>query len=210
MIIDYSNWRPAMADLAAVNGVIRYLSRDSAKHATGPELAELHQAGIATALVFEDGAERATGGAAAGWADGEFAATQAAALGVPRGRCLWTAVDFDVPDYDPASTDPLAKLGPVGAYLRAFASAIADAAAVGPYEAGAYGGYWLVRRALDARLVRRAWQTVAWSGTHIEARCALFQPGVPLHGGQADLDLAGWRDWGQFRRDTVMLAGPQA
>lgn len=205
MIIDYSFWRPADTDLHGVSGALRYLSHDAKKTTAAAELAVLHKAGVATGLVFEDAAERAAGGAAAGKADGEFCLTRAQALGVPAGRTIYTAADFDVPDYAKASTSPLAKLGPIGAYLTAFAAALAS-----HYEAGAYGGYWLVSRALDAGLVRRGWQTVAWSGGHIDRRAALYQPGTKVFQGSADLDFAGWRDWGQWRRHTVTLTGAAA
>lgn len=204
MIIDYSFWRPARDQLAGVNGAVRYLSHDPAKHVTAAELVELHAWGIGTALVFEDTGTRATAGAAAGSDDGTFARATMTALGVPGGRPCFAAVDFDVPDYAPTSRDPRAKLGPVGDYLAAFAGALR------PYPLGVYGGYWLVSRAMDARLAALAWQTVAWSGGNIDARIALFQPAITPPGMQADLDLAGHRDWGQFRRVTSWLAGADA
>lgn len=204
MIIDYSFWRPARDELAGVIDVIRYLSHDPAKHVTAAELAELHAWGIGTALVFEDTATRAEGGATFGTADGAFARDTMAALGVPVKRPCFAAVDFDVPDYAPTSRDPRAKLGPVGDYLEAFSRAL------GAYSMGAYGGYWLVSRALDAHLTAVAWQTVAWSGGNIDARIALFQPAITPPGMQADLDLAGHRDWGQFRRVTEWVTGAGA
>lgn len=204
MIIDYADWRPDRAQLAGVNGVLRYLSHDPAKHATAPELAQLHAEGIGTALVFEDAGNRPLAGAQAGRDDGLFAREAMLQLGVPAGRPCYAAVDFDVPDYAPASSDPRAKLGPVGAYLEAFA------AAVHPYAMGAYGGYWLVSRAADARLATWLWQTVAWSGGQVDARIALLQPAITPPGKNADLDLAGVRDWGQFRHTSGWLTGAQA
>lgn len=205
MIIDYSFWRPdKRTDLGGVHGAIRYISHDARKAITEPEMTQLHKWGIATALVFEDQAARAEAGKAAGTADGEFARARAAELGVPPPALIWCAVDFDVPDYAPAETSPLHKLGPIADYLGAFRSA------VHPYTAGAYGGYWLVSRALDAGIIDAAWQTSAWSGGQVETRIALYQPGVKLARGDWDIDLAGWRDWGQFRRETRWVFGPDA
>lgn len=205
MIIDYSTWRPRnRADLAGVHGVLRYVAHDYHKAISPAEMTQLHKWGIATGLVFEDAADRATSGKAGGAADGEFARTQAEILGVPHQALIWCAIDFDVPDYAPGSSDPMAKLGPLGDYLAAFG------AAVHPYSMGAYGGYWLVSRALDAGLTSSAWQAAAWSGGQIDGRVLLYQPGVTLHGGNWDLDLMGAEDWGQFRAVTRWEFGPGA
>lgn len=204
MIIDYSFWRPDAAELAGVNGVLRYLSGDAGKRVTPGELGELFGLGLGVGLVFEDTAGRAGQGGPAGHSDGQLARAQMRELGVPAGRPAYAAVDFDVPDYDPGSADARRKLGPVGDYLEAFR------AAVSPYGMGVYGGYWLVKRALDASLARWAWQTTAWSGGQVDARIALFQPGIKPPGKDADLDLAGWRDWGQFRHAPAWYAGAEA
>jgi hypothetical protein len=207
VIVDYSFWRPqGPHELPDVNGVIRYLSRDTTKATNVAELAGLWGAGIETALAFEDAAERAAQGAAAGDEDGRFCLAKMRALGVPQHRPLYAAVDFDVPDYAPASASPLAKLGPAGAYLIAFGKALDPG-----YGWGAYGGYWLVSRCWEAGLTKRLWQTSAWSPNgkpfpHV----SLYQPGVSVFGGHADLDLAGVRDWGGFRRAVVWLTGRDA
>lgn len=205
MIIDYAWWHPTEAQLSGVNGVVRYLAHDATKHVTPAELDELGRYGIGTALVFEDAAERAGEGAAAGTADGQFCRDAMRGLALPDGITVYAAVDFNTADHAPASSDPRAKLGPVADYLAAFARAVT------PYLTGVYGGYWLVKRALDAHLTHRAWQTSAWSGGQIDPRICLYQPGITLFGGNADLDLAGWRDWGQFRRDAGhLITGPAA
>jgi hypothetical protein len=206
MIIDYSFWRPGAADLAGVNGVIRYISAYGPKAVTAEEPAFLHSRKIGTALVFENGGNRADAGGTAGTADGRFCLGAARALGVPAGRPIYVTVDYDIPDYAASSPNPLLKLGPVGDYLRQFVIAVS-----GLYDVGVYGGYWLVSRALNAKLVTRAWQTAAWSGGQIDPRACLFQPGMVIAGGNADLDLAAWRDCGQFRLEGAgMLIGASA
>lgn len=208
MIIDYSYWRPNPAsDLRGVNGVIRYISHDMKKAASAAELGMLHTIGIGTGLVFEDAAERPADGAAAGTADGQFAVVQLHILRVPAGRPLYVACDFPVPNYAlGSSTGPTAQLGPVGAYLTAFEDELAGAG----YSMGVYGGHDLCRRVITAGITYRVWQSKAWSGNNLVPDACLYQPGVQWHNGSADLDLAGWRDWGQFRRETVTLTGAQA
>jgi Rv2525c-like, glycoside hydrolase-like domain len=198
MIIDYSFWRPNPAtDLKGVNGAITYISHDTEKCTTAEHLAALHHAGIATALVFEDAAARMTDGGGAGRADGEFVAQWCAINHVPPGRTVYVAGDFDIEDYAPGSADSRMKLGPVGDYQAGF-----NAAASG-YGGAVYGGYWLVSRMISAGLANRAWQTTAWSAGRWDHRCALFQLGVQLYGGNADLNAAGHRDWGQWRRQAI-------
>lgn len=196
MIIDYSFGRPAPADLrpAGVTGVIRYISHDISKSATAAELAELHKLGLPTALVFEDSAQRATEGADQGTADGRFAASAAHGLAVPAGRPIYVAVDFDLRDYAPASTNAREKLGPVGNYLQAFKAELGTY----KYALGVYGGYWCVSRAANSGLSAWTWQTVAWSGGLIYPGIRLYQPGQQMFSRAADLDLAANDDWGQW------------
>lgn len=197
MIIDYSFARPALAELrpAGVTGVIRYISHDATKSATKTELAALHSVGIPTALVFEDAAQRAAEGHSAGVADGQYAGSAASALGVPAGRPIYAAVDFDVRDYSPTSTSPRAKLGPIADYLDAFRSELG----LHKYALGVYGGYWCVSRAANAGLTAWTWQTIAWSGGQIYTGIRLYQPGQQMFSRGADMDLAATDDWGQWR-----------
>lgn len=201
MIIDYSMWRPGQADLVGVNGAIRYLSRDSKKAISGPEMAALHEWGIGTALIFEDEAERALQGAGAGMQDGAFIASQLAALGVPHGRPCYVALDFDIQDYAPNSTSAYAKLGPAAEYLH---NVLAKLEATG-WAMGVYGGYWAVKRAMDSGIAPWAWQAWPWCPVvagipQQDPRIHLYQTSVQVHGGNADLNFAACRDWGQFRK----------
>lgn len=208
MILDYSYARPSVVDLhgANVTGVIRYLSHDQSKSATKQEISQLHAAGIPTALVFEDAGGRPVGGAVPGKEDGIFAAEAAIDLGLPAGRPIYAACDFDLKDYAPASTDPMQKLGPVAEYLKAFSAQIG----AHHYELGVYGGYWCVSRAASANLAPWTWQTVAWSGNLIFEGIRLYQPGQQVFNGNADINLAATRDYGQWRKATFNLTGIQA
>src|SRR5258707_5519227 len=176
MIIDYSDWRPkAQADLGGVNGVVRYLSHDTARATGHAEMAQLHEWDIATALVYEDQAQRAIDPAnAAG--DARMCGQAMRALGVPAGRPVYVALDWDIADYAPGGSNPLAKLGPVGDYLAAFRKVLTGDYA---YQTGVYGGYWAVSRAITAGLTSWGWQTVAWSP--LKAPIPQQDPRIPLY-----------------------------
>jgi peptidoglycan hydrolase-like protein with peptidoglycan-binding domain len=214
MIVDYSLARPTIAELraAGATGVIRYTGWDgqpgfanSHKNLTIPELAELRAAGLDVGLTFEYAADAAAHGAAQGTADAGLADMQIALLGMAGGPSKvgdFYAVDYDVPDFAPnlpgGPASARAKLGPLAGYFDA-----ARAAAVN-HEVCAYGGYWAVSRLLDAGIVRKAWQTLAWSrgstvpagATHTtvvngvlwDTRAVLRQTGQTLLGGGLDVD----------------------
>jgi hypothetical protein len=80
---------------------------------------------------------------------------------------VYYAYDFDVPDHAPGLPDTpanaRAKLGPLGDYAEAIHATRPN------HEVAGYGGYWAVSRLLDAGLIRKAFQTLAWSGTTKDA-----------------------------------------
>jgi hypothetical protein len=95
---------------------------------------------------------------------------------------VYFAVDFDIPDYAPHLPDTpgnaLAKLGPVGAYFKAIH-------ATNPkYDVDGYGGFYAIKRLLDAKLIHQAWQTIGWSGGQWDDRAVLRQltshPPIPF------------------------------
>src|SRR4051812_39940008 len=96
--VDYAWGRPGTAALgrAGVKFVCRYLSHDTTgKNLTPSEARQLTSAGIWIVVVWESTAERALGGHAAGGADAKEARRQADAAGMPAGRPIYFAVDFD-------------------------------------------------------------------------------------------------------------------
>lgn len=185
--LDYSTGPPTGAQIRAAgyDFVVRYLDNGipGRVNLSVHEVMDMQANGVQIALVWESSAQRATAGATAGTADGAAAAVAARALGLD-GWPIYFAVDFDIPDYAPASTDPLAKLGPVGAYFQGVRSALALP------RIGVYGGYWAVSRALNAGLAALAWQTAAWSGGNVDTRAALFQnlAGVTVGGVGCDVN----------------------
>lgn len=187
--VDYAWGRPGAAALqrAGVEFVCRYLSHDTTgKNLTPSEARDLSAAGIALVCVWESTADRMRAGRDAGAVDARTAASQAAAAGMPPGRPIYFACDFDAsPDDQPA----------INAYLRG------AAAAIGAARVGIYGGYWPVRRALDAGSARWAWQTYAWSGGAWDARAQLqqYSNGRTIAGIDLDYDRSTADDFGQWR-----------
>jgi hypothetical protein len=130
--------------------------------------------------------------------DGRLAGEQLTALGAPEGMAVYFAVDFDIADYAPSSTDPKAKLGPAADYFEAI-----NALTPG-YKVGVYGGFYAVSRVLSADLAALGWQTIAWSGGQWDDRAVLRQLGSQVWGNNADVDLlvASTVDYGQWPRPT--------
>lgn len=170
--LDYSAGRPdGAAVIAAGYGfVARYLDNGlrGRVNVTTAELANMQRHGVAVVFVWESAATRAAAGRDAGVADARAADAAATTAGAP-GAVIYFAVDYDIPDAAPASTDPRAKLGTVAAYFDGVTSVL------GVRRTGVYGGYWAVSRILDAGLATYAWQTAAWSGSNVDTRIHLYQ-----------------------------------
>lgn len=164
------------------------------------EVADMRANSVDVVLVWErkiiGQPDRATGGWNAGVADAQSAQAQAVACGVGT-LPIYMAIDFDIPDYAPANPDARAKLGPCGDYLAGAASVL------GVARTGVYGGYWAVKRALDAGLVSWAWQTAAWSGGLVDNRINLFQRAgyAYVDGVQCDVNEARTDEFGQHARE---------
>jgi len=179
--LDYSAGRPSGAAVrrAGFGFVVRYLPNglSGRVNLSAAEVADMHANGVDVAMVWErkiiGQPDRATEGWSAGVADAQAAVARAAEVGLPDNP-IYFAVDFDIPDYaPPTKEDPnptaLRKLGPVGTYFGGVLSVLPLA------RVGIYGGYWAVKRALDAGLAHWAWQTMAWSGGQVDPRVHLIQ-----------------------------------
>lgn len=186
--LDYSSGRPGGAAIRAAGYtfVVRYLDNGitGRTNIDAAEFADLRAAGVDVALVWESAADRATAGHDAGVADAQAAWAAAGALGAGEWP-VYFAVDFDIPDYAPAATSPLAKLGPVGDYFVGAASVLPHS------RVGVYGGFYAVSRVLNAGLASLAWQTMAWSGGQTDPRVQLLQrttPAVTVNGVACDVN----------------------
>lgn len=186
IVVDFAWTKPTVAQLRSWGAVaaFMYVSSDPSKNASKALISEYAAAGIKSGLFFENTASRALSGYAGGVADAKAYSAQAASYGEPSWAPLIPAVDFDVPDYEPNSTDPMAKLGPVGQYLKGWCDVI------GKNRVVAYGGYWLVTRAIAAGVAFCGVQTIAWSGGQVDmSHIATLQNGKMLDNGQVDVEV---------------------
>ncbi len=176
---------PALV-LASVTFVARYLSTDPSKNLSASERDQLLGAGLKIALVWETYAARILAGHDAGVSDAQAADGQCKALAMA-GIPLYFACDFDAGEANQAL---------INGYLDGAASVI------GRNRTGIYGGYWPVKRSLDAAKVTYAWQTYAWSGGNWDPRAQLRQVlnGVRIDGVSVDIDTAQATDFGQWPR----------
>lgn len=142
----------ADAKNAVANGVSfvgRYLvPAGMNKELTKDEAANLRGAGLAILLCWEIGGEAFKNGAAQGAQDGARARALAESFGIPSGTCIYMACDYNIPDRDLIMAEQ---------YMQA------AQAALGKYEAGAYGPLKLVEFLRDRGVCRKFWQCVAWS-----------------------------------------------
>lgn len=187
--VDYSWGRPGVAALkrAGAKFACRYLSHDTTgKNLTRAEAEELSDAGIWVVVVWQTTKNRPLDGRAAGVADARDAAAQARACGMPDGRPIYFAADWDA---SPGQQDA------IHAYLDGAASVI------GRGRVGLYAGYGPMKRAFDARKITYGWQTYAWSGGRWDARAQLQQylNEQTINGAAVDYDRAVADDYGQWR-----------
>jgi hypothetical protein len=187
--VDYSVGFPGATGLknAGVKFICRYLSPfGNSKNISASEAKAALSAGIAVVLVWETTADRMLSGSAAGASDARAASAMASSLGMA-GIPLYFACDFD---------STAGQQTAINAYLDGVASAI------GRSRTGIYGGYWPVKRALDAGKAAYAWQTYAWSGGNWDSRAHIqqYQNGVRVAGIDVDLDRSMKTDFGQWPR----------
>lgn len=187
--IDYAWGRPSIASMTAggVKFAARYLSHDtSGKNLSRSEADRLAKAGIWCVVVWETTASRAkSGGRSGGVADAKAARDQAKACGMPDGRPIYFAVDFDAVRKDwPKITE----------YFKGVISVL------GIDHVGMYGGYDPIRWGFDDHLITWGWQTYAWSEGRIDPRTHLYQYSNDrrMGGVDCDFDHAFWPDYGQW------------
>lgn len=194
MIIDYAWVKPSIAQMKkdGVTAVGRYIGQDkTGKNMTRTEVEQLNNNGIETWSIFEYTAAQATGGVKQARIDGEVALQQMAVLGQPTTSPVYFAVDFDIPDYAPHSSNARSKLGPVGDYFEELQNYIPL------HRIGGYGGYWLITRLHQANLADWLMQTGAWSPHDpntgkiiVPDYVNIYQPPGDMYRGVADKDMA--------------------
>jgi Rv2525c-like, glycoside hydrolase-like domain len=169
----------------------RYVSASPANDTNGKNLlpaekAELTAHGLKIILFVEEGAADMKGGRAAGVARAQHAVAVAKALGMD-GIPFYYCADWDATEHDQAA---------INAYLDGATSVH------GLARTGIYGGYYAVKRALDAGKATYSCQTIAWSGGQWDHRANIRQgPAVTVGGASCDADESWTRpDYGQWPR----------
>jgi Domain of unknown function (DUF1906) len=184
---------PAALVAGGMRYVIRYLSTvGNPKNITAGEMRGLLAAGIPVVLVYETTADWMLGGRDAGAAAASSARAQATSVGWPSGRPVYAAADFDVtPAQIPVALET----------LQGWADTF------GLSATGVYGGYAIIRAALDVGYLW-GFQTVAWSGGQWDPRAQLRQTGATavIGGVQVDVDTAVAADFGQHPAPAAAAA----
>jgi hypothetical protein len=161
----------------------RYTSHQAGKAITRDEYETNTRAGIATVVVFEDGATNALLGYDQGRDDAMFAQEQCVAAGMEPSRPITFAVDADVN----------ADLSRIDAYFAGVATV------KGKDNCGPYGSFYLCEH-LRAQGFKWFSQTVGWSDGHISEAAQLYQYEINLtvDGCGIDYDRAYYADFGQW------------
>ncbi|MFI1096611.1 glycoside hydrolase domain-containing protein [Streptomyces sp. NPDC020917] len=192
--VDYS-WgrpRPGVTAGQGYRFACRYLSYDTTgKNLSASEAQALIAAGLDIVCVWETSASEALGGYAVGAQSARDAQSLAVSCGMPAGRPIYFAVDFDATPGQQAVLD---------AYFDGVASVL------GRGRTGAYGGYYPIQRLFDDGKITWGWQTYAWSGGQWEPRAQLrqVQNGITVDGADCDRDEAWAADFGQWGTTTPM------
>jgi hypothetical protein len=184
--VDIAWDRPTVDQIKEVGAhfVARYFSTDASKNLRASEVAAYSAAGIATVVVWETTAGRATAGRTAGVADARVAEQQRKAVGLPGDMVIHFAVDTDT------------SWSAAAAYMAGVASVI------GQGRTGVYGGYRVIEGAATAGY-RYLWQTIAWSNGLWSAHATIRQTGGTTLSGGADWDAATVPDFGQYPRPVI-------
>lgn len=200
-VADYSAGRPGAKNLKITGfiGAVRYIGQPGwTKNTDADEFEDFIANELDMALVFELSAGDWRGGFAAGARNARAARAHADAIGFPRDRPIYMAIDQDV------VTE--AEYEQVESYLDGAASVL------GKDLTGPYGEYEVCRRSWEWGY-RWQWQCRAWSGTPVEhfANRRLYQyfghpesgpnggpgPNIFVGGIEVDTNEVNAPDWGQ-------------
>lgn len=168
-------------------GIMRYVSRDTAKAIKASEYEYYTSHDLGVGVVFEDEANRALKGYEAGKEDAQFSLAQALAAGMPKGRPIRFAIDFDTSEMAADVID---------AYCDGWG------AVMGRELCGPYGSFEVVERQ-HQRGFLALWQTVAWSRGQVYKPAQIYQSSINHVLGEVGVDFntANVADWGQWNFD---------
>lgn len=209
-VLDYSAGFPGAKAIkdAGYAGAVRYIGTPgNRKCTTKAELEDFDRHGLGMALVFEQTAGQWRNGFEQGRRDAKLARDHADAIGWPRGRPIYMAIDQDV------VTE--AEYAAMGRYLDGAGEVL------GRELTGPYGEYEVCRRSAEWGFPWQ-WQCRAWSGiaviSHFNGR-RLYQyfghpnggPNPTIGGVECDVNEVENDDWGQhnFGGDNMSAAAEE-
>lgn len=195
---DWSKVDPTQAAADGFGFAFGYVSQDTTgKNLTADDVARIHAAGMAVALVYEFNPQSALGGYNAGTRDAAIAIAHAQSLAAPADIALYAAVDWNVTDAQKAT-------------VLAYANGFADACRAAGFRSGIYAGYWVCLYLLQHNYPGFLWQTYAWSGGLWLTEAVVRQTlnGIHEAGATVDLDESEVIDFGQW--EAEMSTGAEA
>lgn len=165
--------------------VMRYAYTGEGKEITASEVKELKKAGLGIGIVHQITKKdfRPLEGFKAGQTDARTARQSVHDVGLSSKMPIYFSVDFE------ASAAQQVK---INQYLKGAASVL------GKDKVGVYGGYFTVARALNAGIVKYAWQTYSWSKGKWDPRAQIrqYKNRIKQDGADADLDRTNHSDNG--------------
>lgn len=189
-VLDYSAGEPGALAIARAGytGAVRYIGFPGRKKCTNrAEYEDFSRHGLGMALVYEDTATDWRGGYERGQHAARTARTHADAIGFPRDRPIYMAIDQDVVS--------VSEFDVMRRYLAGAASVL------GVDLTGVYGEHDACVQAVGAGVAHWVWQCRAWSGSppRLYAGRHLYQRvGTVTVGGIAcDINDVLQADWGQ-------------
>lgn len=190
--VDYSGARPSSICMYGKGKrfVARYFGAGGSwKHATAAEVRAHHAVGLSVVALVEGAIHDPLNGRAQGRSHATVGELAAKAAGMPQGRPLYFAIDWDMQPH---------QAGKVAEYLRGCADVITV------NRVGVYGGYDTIEWAAKAGLAKWFFQTYAWSRGKWSGRNHFeqYNNGEIVCGGTVDLCRSKKVDFGQWPAPT--------
>ncbi len=185
--LDYAWGKPGAKNIKedGFRFVCRYLSRNMSKNIRASEVKDLHDNGIKIVLIWKTTELRPLAGFEAGKQDAAKAKELADDIGFPEDRPIYFACDYDFIEKEQPRLNE---------YFRGVATIL-------PLERiGIYGGYYVVKRILNADLATYSWQSSAFSAYKKEPRIHIKQIkyNYKINGVDCEINESRKDDYGQW------------